>query len=190
MATRQLAAFACGVEHAALPPTVRARVKTLLLDTVGNCIRGRYEAQCTPSLLRAAGALGAAGGTGRVIGCGASQYTPAVAALINGTLAHSLDFDGAAAAPTLGHSFTRYSDGACRPTDTHSAGSIHNSAPVIPAALAAAELADSSGADLIAAITAGFETMIRLRSPPRHRPSRRSVRACCAPGARSGRRGG
>ena len=41
-------------------------------------------------------------------------------------------------------------------------GSIHSSAPIIPAALAAAQMVDASGKDLVAAIVAGYEVQIRL----------------------------
>jgi len=46
--------------------------------------------------------------------------------------------------------------------DTHAAGSLHSSAPIVPAALAAAEMAGASGKDLIAACVAGYEIQIRL----------------------------
>jgi len=59
--------------------------------------------------------------------------------MVNGTLAHSLDFD-----------------------DTHAEGSIHSSAPIVPAALAAAEMTGASGKDLIAACVVGYEVQIRL----------------------------
>ena len=69
----------------------------------------------------------------------AARYTPAGAAFLNGALAHSLDFD-----------------------DTHAAGSLHPGAPVIPAALAAGEMAGASGADVLAAIIAGYEVTCRV----------------------------
>ena len=78
------------------------------------------------------------GGAATAIG-DPERYTAPGAALINGTLAHSLDFD-----------------------DTHARGSIHASAPIVPAALAAAEEAGVSGAQTIAAIVAGYEIQIRL----------------------------
>ena len=68
-----------------------------------------------------------------------NRYTAAGAALVNGALAHSLDFD-----------------------DIHARGSIHASAPIVPAALAAAEEAGASGDRAIAAIVAGYEIQIRL----------------------------
>jgi len=59
--------------------------------------------------------------------------------MLNGTLVHSLDFD-----------------------DTHASGSLHPSAPIVPAAFAAAEMAGADGRALIAAVVAGYETQIRL----------------------------
>ena len=110
----------------------------MVFDTVGIALRARHDTDSTPSLLAAVAKLGLAGGAATVIG-DVDSYTPPGAALINGALAHSLDFD-----------------------DTHAGGSVHVSAPIVPAALAAAELAGADGARLLAAIVAGFEVQIRL----------------------------
>jgi 2-methylcitrate dehydratase PrpD len=59
--------------------------------------------------------------------------------MLNGTLAHSLDFD-----------------------DTHAPGSLHPSAPIVPAAFAAAEMAEADGRAVLAAAVAGYEVQIRL----------------------------
>ena len=83
-------------------------------------------------MIRAVSRLDLDGGSCSVLGDSAT-YTPPAAALINGTLAHSLDFD-----------------------DTHAEGSLHSSAPIVPAALAAAEISSASGRDLITAVVAGF----------------------------------
>jgi 2-methylcitrate dehydratase PrpD len=136
--TRTLSDFAAGLRHESLPPEVSARARLLLLDLLGIALRARHDAESTPALIRAAGPLGLTGGSSTVLGDGAG-YTPPGAALINGALAHSLDFD-----------------------DTHAAGSIHPSAPIVPAALAAAEMTGAGGKDLIAAIVAGYEIQIRL----------------------------
>ncbi len=136
--TRTLAAFAAGLSYDALPPEVRERAKALALDLVGIMVRARNEAESTPAMIAAAGHLGLAGGACTVIG-DAAGYTPPGAAMLNGTLAHSLDFD-----------------------DTHAPGSLHPSAPIVPAALAAAEMAGADGKALIAAIIAGYEVQIRL----------------------------
>jgi 2-methylcitrate dehydratase PrpD len=136
--TAELAAWAAELETARLPPSVVARTKALVLDLVGNIVRARHDAESTPALVAAVRAMGLTGGTAMVFG-DAARYTPAGAALMNGALAHSLDFD-----------------------DTHAAGSLHPGAPVIPAALAAAEIAAASGTELIAGIVAGYETTNRL----------------------------
>ncbi|MBI3916982.1 MAG: MmgE/PrpD family protein [Betaproteobacteria bacterium] len=136
--TRQLAQFVAGISYATLPVEVRERVKALTLDLAGIMLRARHEAESTPAMISAAGRLGFTGGTCTVIG-DAAGYTPAGAAMLNGTLAHSLDFD-----------------------DTHAPGSLHPSAPIVPAALAAAEMAGADGKAAIAAIVAGYEVQIRL----------------------------
>ena len=68
-----------------------------------------------------------------------SNYAPSAAALINGTLAHSLDFD-----------------------DTHAEASLHSSAPILSAALSAAQMKNCSGQQLITACVIGYEIQIRL----------------------------
>jgi len=136
--TEEFSAWAAAVSVASLPRPVVARAKALVLDLLGNIVRARHDAESTPALLAAVRALGLCGGTATVFGDPA-RYTPAGAALMNGALAHSLDFD-----------------------DTHAAGSLHPGAPVIPAALAGAEMAGAHGADLIAGIVAGYEAACRL----------------------------
>ena len=136
--TRELAGFVAGLSYDALPADVRERVKALALDLVGIMLRARHEAESTPAMIAAASRLGLAGGTCTVVGDPVG-YAPPGAAMLNGTLAHSLDFD-----------------------DTHAPGSLHPSAPIVPAALAAAEMAGADGKALIAAAVAGYELQIRL----------------------------
>ena len=136
--TEKLAAFASNLKYEDLPVEVIERTKLLLLDITGIMVRARHDAESTASLIQAVKRLELAGGSCSVLGDNAT-YTPPAAALINGTLAHSLDFD-----------------------DTHAEGSLHSSAPIVPAALAAAEISSASGRDLITAIVAGFEIQIRL----------------------------
>ena len=136
--TRKLAQFVAELSYDDLPDAVIERTKLLILDITGIMIRARHDAESTPSMIAAIGRLGLAAGDCSVIGDG-RRYAPTAAALANGTLAHSLDFD-----------------------DTHAAGSLHSSAPIVPAALAAAEMTGASGKDLIAACVAGYEVQIRL----------------------------
>ncbi|SDG23255.1 MmgE/PrpD family protein [Thalassobaculum litoreum] len=136
--TRALGDFAAGLTLSDIPEDVASRAKTLILDTMGIAVRAQHEAPSTPSLIAAARALGYANGSARVIGS-RDGWTPPGAAWLNGALAHSLDFD-----------------------DTHAGGSIHPSAPIVPAAFAAAEMSGCDGATVLAAIIAGYEVQIRL----------------------------
>ena len=137
--TTRLADFAVGTDTAMIPPEVSARALALLSDLVGSAVRGAQDSESTPSVLAMLSAMGMDGpGPCTVFGMN-RRYGPAAAALLNGTLGHSLDFD-----------------------DTHADSSLHPSAPVVPAALAAAEMTGASGADLLAAVVIGFETCCRL----------------------------
>lgn len=136
--TRDFAQFVAGISYDTLPSEVRERAKALAFDLVGIALRARHDAESTAAMVAAISRLGLAGGDCTVIGDG-NGYAPAGAAMLNGTLAHSLDFD-----------------------DTHASGSLHPSAPIVPAALAAAEMSGADGKALIAAIVAGYELQIRL----------------------------
>lgn len=79
-------------------------------------------------------------GTGKSSVCASEmRVPPTIAALINGTAAHSFELD-----------------------DTHDASLSHPGAVVIPAAIAVAETIGAGGAEFLAAIVAGYETMARL----------------------------
>jgi 2-methylcitrate dehydratase PrpD len=136
--TRELAEFVASLSYDTLPLEVRERVKALVLDLVGIMLRARNDAESTPAMVSAAGHLGLASGACTVVG-DAAGWSAAGAAMLNGTLAHSLDFD-----------------------DTHASGSLHPSAPIVPAAFAAAEMVGAGGREVIAAIVAGYEVQIRL----------------------------
>ncbi len=136
--TSDLSRFVAGLTLDALPAAVVERTRLLVLDLVGNAVRARYDAESTPALLAAVAALGLAEGSARVF-ADDRGYAPAGAALVNAVLGHSLDFD-----------------------DTHAAAIVHPGAPVIPAALAAAEMVGASGAETSAAIVAGYEVALRL----------------------------
>ncbi|SNY75236.1 MmgE/PrpD family protein [Paractinoplanes atraurantiacus] len=128
-----LGEFAAGVT---LPPAVRADVPGRILDVLGNALAAYAdpEADAAPATLAAARRWGGAA-EATVFGSGDRLPAPA-AALVNGTLSHSLDYD-----------------------DTHLPSVLHPSASVVPAALAAA---GSGSGDLLAAIAAGIEVTNRL----------------------------
>ncbi len=138
-ATQILAAFAAQTSSADLPPEVPARALALTTDLIGSAVRAANEADSSPAILAALARLGMDRGDECLVFGLNRRYPPAAAALLNGAFGHSLDFD-----------------------DTHADSSLHPSAPVVPAALAAAELTGASGADFLAAVVIGFEVCCRL----------------------------
>jgi 2-methylcitrate dehydratase PrpD len=136
--TRVLATYVADLEFSDLPESVVARTRLLVMDHVGIALRARHAADLNNAMATALQTLGLTGGSSIVIGDQQGYSSPA-AAFYNGNLAHSLDFD-----------------------DTHARGSIHPSAPIVPAAFAAAQMAGANGQRLIAGIVAGYEVQIRL----------------------------
>ncbi len=146
--TRELSEFVASLRFEQLPETTVNRAKELILDLLGSIIRAGSESDSTPSLLGALATMGLdTAGPSKVPGL-ERRYAPAVAALANGMLGHSLDFD-----------------------DTHADSSLHPSAPVVPAALAVGEQVDASGREILTAVVAGYEVCCRLGNaldPTRH----------------------
>jgi 2-methylcitrate dehydratase PrpD len=137
-ATAALARFTARFELDALPERVQRRLSQCLLDFVAVASGARIHADSTPAFLRGVMATGAPEGPATVIG-ERRGFSCRDAALLNGTLAHSLDFD-----------------------DTNLPSLIHPGAAVIPAALALAEREDADGAALLAAVAAGYEVACRV----------------------------
>src|ERR1700692_2415924 len=146
--TATLAAYVANLKFEDIPREVLARAKVLALDFLGSAIRARRDAESTPSLLKMLETLALDGNGQSTVFGDSKTWTPAVAALLNGALGHSLDFD-----------------------DTHADSSLHASATVVPAAFAVGELTGASGRDVLTAIVAGYEVCCRLRhgvDPPSH----------------------
>lgn len=134
--SEKIAEFAAVTEYDALPEEVRASVRSRVLDTLGNCLAA-LELDTSDAIRDH---VTSQGGTPQAVALGIGVLVPATqAALVNGVLAHSLDFD-----------------------DTHLPSILHPSATVIPAALAAAQLADATGRELMRAIAVGLEVCVRL----------------------------
>jgi 2-methylcitrate dehydratase PrpD len=135
-AAERIAAFAVSLRAGDVPAEVVEAAKLHALDTLGCGIAAHALGEAPYA---AASALEVAGrGPATAIGV-AEPLAPPDAAFVNGTLCHALDFD-----------------------DTHPHSIVHVSAGVVPAALAAAQAHEASGADLVAALVAGSETSIRL----------------------------
>lgn len=91
--TATLAAYVVNLKYQDIPAEVLDRAKVLTLDFLGSAIRARSEAESTPSILKMLEALALdTKGESTVFG-DTKTWTPAVAALLNGALGHSLDFD-------------------------------------------------------------------------------------------------
>jgi 2-methylcitrate dehydratase PrpD len=134
--TRELAGWISRLRHADLSPRTREVVRTLLLDTLGCGVYG-YETPWAAKLLEWARVGTPKKAEATVWGEAAPSLRAADAALVNGTSVHAFELD-----------------------DYHQA-KLHPGAVVIPAALAIAEKLGSSGEQLVTAIAAGYEVMIR-----------------------------
>ncbi|MCG2622630.1 MmgE/PrpD family protein [Arthrobacter sp. I2-34] len=135
--TAALAEFAAGLSWEQIPEPVRDRAVLLVTDTLASIV-GAQLLDSTLTLAAGLGAAGLLGGTARVPGR-AGGCSPYAAALLSGAAAHSLDFD-----------------------DTHAPAQLHPGAPVIAAALAAAQSVDADERQLITGVIAGYETMTRV----------------------------
>src|SRR5271155_1824602 len=99
--TATLAAYVADLRFEDIPQEVRERAKALTLDFLGSAIRARRDAESTPSLFKTLEALALdTRGDATVFGDNRT-WTPAVAALLNGALGHSLDFDDTHAESSL-----------------------------------------------------------------------------------------
>ncbi len=134
---RQLAAFAVACRDSPLPAKVRQDIPGRILDIRGliHAASSDPDSDAAPAVLAAAKRWG---GTPEATASGVRLPAPN-AALVNGTLAHSLDFD-----------------------DTHLPSVLHPSASIVPTALAVAEACGASESQLHAAIAAGIEICNRL----------------------------
>lgn len=133
---QRVARFAVEHPYDVLPGEVVDSVRKRVLDILGICVASS-PLDTSDAVRRYA--IGQ-GGRPEAHAVGVAEPLPAaLAALVNGTLAHSLDYD-----------------------DTHLPSVLHPSASVVPAALAAAEAHGRNGRDLMAAVAAGLEVCVRL----------------------------
>jgi 2-methylcitrate dehydratase PrpD len=136
--TRALADYAVRLRYEDLPPEVLARAKNAIADTVGAMIYG-YELPWSKIIAGYAQNAGA-GGRSRILGAGGASVTPAAAALVNGSLAHAFEMDGA----------TKPSTG------------VHPGAIIFPALLAVAQDRGIGGRQVLTAFIAATEVTVRI----------------------------
>ncbi|AQH02419.1 hypothetical protein A9R05_26025 [Burkholderia sp. KK1] len=144
----RIADFVLGLDLAAIPARVQHLARLHVADALGVGL--------------ASSSVPAFGGFARILRSGAPLPGPATvlgaregaepstAALINGTLMHSLEYD-----------------------DTHMASIVHGSAVIVPAALAAGEAAGLSLDAIVALVAAGWETLVRIGAASRGNFQRR-----------------
>jgi 2-methylcitrate dehydratase PrpD len=132
----QLADWAAALQFDDLPAEVVADCRLRLLDTLGVALAA-VPLPIGIAVRKAGRAMGG-GDAATVLGEG-TRSSAANAALVNGTLAHAMDFD-----------------------DTHNESVMHPSAPAVTAALAACEAVHAGGRELIIGIAIGNELGCRL----------------------------
>ena len=146
---QRLGELAHEVAQQGLPAELRDDMAGRVVDLLGNCLAATSE---KPAGIVTA-MVGEWGGRPVATGIGSATRLPASsAALVNGTLAHSLDFD-----------------------DTHLPSVLHPSSAVLPAALAVAEQTGASGTALLDAATVGVEITCRLGMAGYDREANNSV---------------
>ncbi len=131
-----LARFAAELAFQELPTEQVTSIEARIMDTLGICIGGRVS-DASIAVRRFADEIGGRPQS-QVVG-EQTRLPNSSAALINGTYAHSLDFD-----------------------DIHMPSVVHPSAPMIPAILATAQACRSTGPETIAALAAAYEINVRL----------------------------
>ena len=132
--TDQLADFVSGLNPASVPASAFKRAAELVVDHLAVSLHSLDM----PWSKIMADYVTAEGGRADATMYGGGRIPARMAALANGTIAHGIELD-----------------------DTHDESCTHPGAVVIPAALAVAETVNASGADLLAAIIAGYEIQAR-----------------------------
>src|SRR6516225_3645981 len=134
--THVLASKAAGLDYDNLPPPARELVRQCVLDYLGVAVAGASDGLVRLLLDE----MNEAGGAPKASVIGHELRLPMLsAALVNGAIAHALDYD-----------------------DVNLAMPGHPSVAILPALLALAEEKQASGKAVIAAFVAGYETCCRV----------------------------
>lgn len=134
--TQRLAEFAAGLDFERLPDVVRAQASATLIDVFRVAIAGVRM----PWVAKVSDALLEIGGQPLCAILFSDRSTdPIRAAYVNGVIAGSLDWD-----------------------DTHVGAMLHPGVVVWPAALAVGQMRGASGRQIVPAVVAGYEVMIRV----------------------------
>jgi 2-methylcitrate dehydratase PrpD len=131
--TAEVAEWIAALKYEDISEEARHAAQRAIIDTIAVILAGSTEegVKLTAAVAEAEGGVA----TCHVLGT-RTRTSTSLAALVNGTAAHALDYD-----------------------DTQSNVIGHPSAVIVPAALAVAEAVNASGPDLIEAYVAGLEVM-------------------------------
>jgi 2-methylcitrate dehydratase PrpD len=143
--TIELAHYAANLRFEDLPAEVVQRAKDCIIDTAAAVIYGN-TIPWSGTVVGYAQRMGP-GGKSRILGAAGAAVQPAAAALANGTLSHAFELDNVVINPGAG---------------------VHGGATLLPPGLAMAQDVGGSGRDLMAAVAAGAEVMIRIGWATKH----------------------
>lgn len=135
MVTVKLVEFICQASFENLSPTAVEMTRLAFMDWAGSAAAGSKQSPAQMIL----GVVDELGGNPEATLLAGGRSSCLNAALLNGAIAHIVELD-----------------------DVHRASIIHPAAPIIPAALAAAEKEHAGGRELITAIAVGYEIAIRI----------------------------
>jgi 2-methylcitrate dehydratase PrpD len=151
--TMLLARYAAALRYEDIPADVIVRAKQCITDTVAVIIFG-YDLPWSRMIVRYA-QKNAPGGRSRILGHGNIGVHAPAAALANGALAHAFEMDNL----------------------TWPSTGVHPGATLLPPSLAVAQERGLGGRDLITAVVAGAEIMIRIGRATQHRNESRGFHA-------------
>ena len=135
----RITAFCQALDFDAIPSPVLEKTKDLVVDTLGICVASS-RLNFGKDVLDLVENWGGVSDSSLV---GAGTKVPAHnAAFANGVLAHGLDYD-----------------------DTHTESVVHPSSCLVPVAFAVGEKTGGSGREVLTALVAGLEVMIRIGMP-------------------------
>jgi 2-methylcitrate dehydratase PrpD len=133
----QLACFAAGLDAGSIPAPVLERAEDLMIDWLGSALAGK-GARPVETIARFAERMGPAQGPSELL-VHRRGTSPLLAAMANAAASHVAEQD-----------------------DLHNGSVLHPATVVFPPALAVAQALGRSGAELLAAVVAGYEVGIRV----------------------------
>jgi 2-methylcitrate dehydratase PrpD len=151
--TARLAEYAAALRYDDIPADVVERAKHCITDTVAAIVFGHHLPWSR--MIVAFAEKNGAGGKSRILGPGGARVHAGAAALANGALAHAFEMDNLTW-PNTG---------------------VHPGATLLSSALAVAQERDIGGRELVTAVVAGSEVMIRIGRATRHNNEARGFHA-------------